>query len=188
MHIGFRNSKCKTSSRVQEWSSKELLLWENVEQIVMTVIQFLFVFKLKGITFHDTKFLECKLESSYRNWLFLFICKRLMNSFYVILGKNICKRLHRILSIFARDWGIHLTHLQIPCTLYRVSPKSGTLDFHYFDIKNYSIFWIHQIKHCLLKRMIPRSLKLLTSFDSVVISQDIVIVIFSSFSWHFSQG
>ena len=42
--------------------------------------------------------------------------------------------------------------------VYRVSPKkSRTLCFHYFDIRKYSIFWFHQIKHCLLKRMIPRS-------------------------------
>ena len=44
--------------------------------------------------------------------------------------------------------------------LYRVSQKSGTLDFRYIDIRNYSIFWFHQIKHCLLKRMIPRSVDL----------------------------
>ena len=30
--------------------------------------------------------------------------------------------------------------------------KSGTLDFRYFDIRKYSIFWFHQIKHCLLKK------------------------------------
>ena len=41
-----------------------------------------------------------------------------------------------------------------------VSQKKETLDFRYFDIQQYSIFWFHQIKHCLLKRMIPRSLKL----------------------------
>ena len=37
--------------------------------------------------------------------------------------------------------------------------RSGTPDFHYFDIRKYSIilFWFHQIKHCLLKRMIPKS-------------------------------
>ena len=27
-----------------------------------------------------------------------------------------------------------------------VPPKSGTLDFHYLDIRKYSIFWFHQIK------------------------------------------
>ena len=48
--------------------------------------------------------------------------------------------------------------------LYQVSQKSGTLDFRNFDIPKYSIFWFHQIKHCLLKRMIPRSLKLVEQF------------------------
>ena len=38
--------------------------------------------------------------------------------------------------------------------------KIGTLDFHYFDIRKYSIVWFLQKKHCLLKRMIPRSLDL----------------------------
>ena len=38
--------------------------------------------------------------------------------------------------------------------------KSRMLDFRYFDIWKYSIFWFHQIKHCLLKRMIPRSFDL----------------------------
>ena len=36
-------------------------------------------------------------------------------------------------------------------------PKSGTLDFCYFEYRKYSMFWFYQIKHCLLKRMIPRS-------------------------------
>ena len=63
--------------------------------------------------------------------------------------------------------------------LYTGCPqKSGTLDFQYFDIKKYSIFLFHQIKHCLLKRMIPRSLKLVEYFDSMVISQNIVTVNF----------
>ena len=49
--------------------------------------------------------------------------------------------------------------------VYRVSQKiTGTLNFRYFDIRKYSIFWFHQIKHCLLKRMIPRSLKLVEQF------------------------
>ena len=30
--------------------------------------------------------------------------------------------------------------------------KSVTLDFRYIEIWKYSIFWFHQIKHCLLKR------------------------------------
>ena len=38
--------------------------------------------------------------------------------------------------------------------------KSGTLDFLYFEIRKYSILWFHQIKHCLLKRMMPRSFDL----------------------------
>ena len=45
------------------------------------------------------------------------------------------------------------------CYHYTGCPKkSVTLDFCYFDIRKYiySIFWFHQIKHCLLKRMIPR--------------------------------
>ena len=29
-----------------------------------------------------------------------------------------------------------------------------------FGIRKYSIFWFHQIKHCLLKRMIPRSFEI----------------------------
>ena len=41
-----------------------------------------------------------------------------------------------------------------------VPPKSGTLDFHYFDNRKYSIFLFYQIRHCLLKRMIPRSFHL----------------------------
>ena len=41
--------------------------------------------------------------------------------------------------------------------IYRVSKKSETLDFRYFEIWKYSIFWFHQIKHCLLNRTIPRS-------------------------------
>ena len=44
--------------------------------------------------------------------------------------------------------------------IYRCPQKSGTLDFCYFDIVKYSICWFHQIKHCLLKRMIPRSFDL----------------------------
>ena len=39
-----------------------------------------------------------------------------------------------------------------------VSPKSGTLDFRYFEIRKCCIFWLHQKKTlCLLKRMVPRS-------------------------------
>ena len=37
-----------------------------------------------------------------------------------------------------------------------VPKKSGTLNFSYFEIRKYSIFWFHQIKHCLRKRMMPR--------------------------------
>ena len=44
-------------------------------------------------------------------------------------------------------------------TIPGVPKKSGTLHFRYFDIWKYSIFW-YQIKHCLLKRMIPRSFDL----------------------------
>ena len=45
-------------------------------------------------------------------------------------------------------------------TLMGCPKKSGTLDFRYFDIRKFSIFWFHQIKHCLLKRMILRSVDL----------------------------
>ena len=51
-----------------------------------------------------------------------------------------------------------------PNNIPGVPPKSTTLDFHYFYIRKYSIFWFHQIKYCLLKRMIPRSLKLVEYF------------------------
>ena len=43
----------------------------------------------------------------------------------------------------------------------RCPPKSGTLNFRYFDIKKYSIFGYDQIKHCLLKRMITISFDLI---------------------------
>ena len=46
-----------------------------------------------------------------------------------------------------------------PC-IPSVKKKHGMLEFRYFDIKKYSIFWYHQIKHCILKRMIPRSFDL----------------------------
>ena len=39
----------------------------------------------------------------------------------------------------------------------RCPKKSGTLNFCYFEIWKYSIFLFYQIKHCLLKRMIPSS-------------------------------
>ena len=64
---------------------------------------------------------------------------------------------------------------------YNGCPKKiGTLNFRYFDIRKYCIFWFHQVNHCLLKRMIPRSLKLLgmSSFDSMAMSQNKVIVNF----------
>ena len=40
--------------------------------------------------------------------------------------------------------------------------KSGMLDFCYcyIEYRKFSIFWFHQVKHCLLKRMIPRSFDL----------------------------
>ena len=56
------------------------------------------------------------------------------------------------------------THKREVVYIYRVSQKRGTHDFRYFDIQKYSIFWFYQIKHCLLKRMIPRSLKLVEKF------------------------
>ena len=51
-------------------------------------------------------------------------------------------------------------HVRQSCKsqVYRVSQEKRNARFHYFDIRKYSIFWFHQIKHCLLKRMIPRSL------------------------------
>ena len=42
------------------------------------------------------------------------------------------------------------------CIYTGCPPKSGTLVFRYFDIRKDSIFWFHQTKHCILKRMIPR--------------------------------
>ena len=54
--------------------------------------------------------------------------------------------------------------------------KTRTLDFHYFDIRKYSIFWFHQIEHCLLKRMKPRSFDLVWySIDFTTISWNTVI-------------
>ena len=46
--------------------------------------------------------------------------------------------------------------------------KSGTLDFRYFDIRRYSIFWFYQIKHCLLKRMILQPFLETQSFTNFV--------------------
>ena len=72
--------------------------------------------------------------------------------------------------------------------LYRVSPppppppkKAERSVFVILTFENtiVTFFLFHQIKHCLLKRMIPRSLKFVEySFDSMVISQNIVIVKF----------
>ena len=80
-------------------------------------------------------------------------------------------------SIIYRFW--HLVHIYIvmyECWYIPGVPMSGTLDFHYFDIRKYSIFWFHQIKHCLLKRMIPRSFDLVWySIDSTTISWNTVI-------------
>ena len=56
-----------------------------------------------------------------------------------------------------------------------VPKKSGTFDFFFFTLK-YFIFWFHQLKHCLLKRMIPRSYGLVQySIDSMTISWNTVI-------------
>ena len=44
--------------------------------------------------------------------------------------------------------------------LYTGCPKKQNTRFRYFDIRKYSIFLFHQIKHCLLKTMIPRSFDL----------------------------
>ena len=56
----------------------------------------------------------------------------------------------------------------------------------------YSIFLFHQIKHCLLKRMIPRSLKLVEQFwvygNFWKHRHQSSLSNFSSFLWHFSQG
>ena len=58
----------------------------------------------------------------------------------------------KLSSFFVMQWKFSFLRVAI-----RVSQKSRTLDFQYFDIWKYSISWFHQIKHCLLKRMIPRS-------------------------------
>ena len=50
--------------------------------------------------------------------------------------------------------------------------------FFTLRFEKYSIFLFHQIKHRLLKRKIPRSLNWLRSFDSMVISKNIVTVNF----------
>ena len=75
--------------------------------------------------------------------------------------------------------------------VYQVSlKKSGTLDFCYFDIRKYIIFWFHQIKHCLLKKKLYQDhWNWFSSFDFVVISHKCShCQMFSLFSWHFSQG
>ena len=61
-----------------------------------------------------------------------------------------------------------------------VLKKSGTLDFRYFDIRKYSIFWFHQIKHCLLKRMYQDHFIWFSSIDSIAISWNPVINEFCS--------
>ena len=44
-------------------------------------------------------------------------------------------------------------------------PQTGERSiFVIFDIRKYKIFWFHPIKHRILKRMIPRSLKLVEQF------------------------
>ena len=67
---------------------------------------------------------------------------------------------------------------------YQVSPKSGTLDFHYFDIWKYSRFWFHLIKHSSDKH----DTKIMSSFDSMVISHNIVIVNFLFILVTFQSG
>ena len=59
-----------------------------------------------------------------------------------------------------------------------VPKKSGTLDICCFDIKKYSVFWFHQIKHVFWKEQYQDHCNWLSSFDSVVISQNIFIVNF----------
>ena len=54
-------------------------------------------------------------------------------------------------------------------SLYRVSQESGTLDFHYFDIWNYSIFWYHQINIVFWKEWYQVHLIWFSSIDSTTI-------------------
>ena len=70
-----------------------------------------------------------------------------------------------------------------------MSQKSGTLNFRYFDIRKYRILF-HQIKHCLLKRRIRRSLNLVIWVVLILWSffRTWTFSIFSSFSWHFQSG
>ena len=70
----------------------------------------------------------------------------------------------------------------------RKRKKSGTLDFRYFDNRKYSIFWFHQIKHCFWKEWYQDHWFWLTSFDSMVISQNIVIVNFLFILVTFQSG
>ena len=69
-------------------------------------------------------------------------------------------------AITSMSWKSSTVRLIYATTLciYRVSQKSGTLNFCYFDIRKNSIFWFHQIKHCLLKRMIQRSVDLVWEY------------------------
>ena len=62
-------------------------------------------------------------------------------------------------------------------TVYRGVPQqSGMLDFRYFEIRKYSIFWFHQIKHYLLKKeWYQDHLIWFGSIDSTTISWSIVI-------------
>ena len=58
-----------------------------------------------------------------------------------------------------------LSHLH-----YTTCPKKAErFDFHYFAVRKYSIIYFHQIDHCLLKRMISRSMKLV----------DVVLILWS---------
>ena len=105
-------------------------------------------------TEHHSTMLCWEPEGRYCHWLCIAIVPFWLsteNCWIVIrdalLALNWWKQGNYVLWIFQLLQGV----------VYRVSQKSGTVDFHYFDSK---IFWYYQIKHCLLKKMIPRSFDL----------------------------
>ena len=59
--------------------------------------------------------------------------------------------------------------------IYMGCPKKEERSIFVTLILKKNIFWLHQIKHCLLKRMIPRSFDLVSSIDSTTISWNTVI-------------
>ena len=84
--------------------------------------------------------------------------------FYLVLSITVCFGLILWTVYQQARWDSINDNKNNSWFLYRVSQKSGTLDFCYFDMKKYSIFWFLQIKHSLLKRMIPRWFDLIEEY------------------------